>query len=527
MAGSTSLLRYLFSRITFGCILVAPLIAPSVVHTQEKPLAPTQTAPPVTANLPPPASQASAPSADVEVMPIDLPTALRLANASNPTIQVAFVRVREAYERQRQAEVAWLPNLQAGPMYNRHDGIVQNAVGNVFPTSKWNFFMGGGAVMDLPLSDALFLPLITRRLTAAEAARARAVTDNVQLDVALTYIDLLDVYGELVVNAEVLAYAEQMLAFAEASREAQFGKTPADVTRARTEVQLRREERLELEGRATEFAARLAQLLLLRPSVDLRPTDPTIVPIALVDVDGRIDELIAIGLLNRPEMAEHRALIAAALAAWRQARVGPLLPRLGASYLSGDFGGGINDSTIRSGGRGDGTVGALWELQNLGAGNVARARERRALYNEQNLHLIEMQAAIGAEVTAAVKNVRVRARALASAQAAVVEAEETWRRLRDAAFGLNGRDRRYDPLEPLIAEQQISLVRTRYLQAIAEYNKTQFRLYTYLGQPTLAALPQATLVPVTVSSVPRVPSKAEMQAPLRLIPLVPQPPAKP
>jgi outer membrane protein TolC len=441
-------------------------------------------------------------NADAEVMPIDLVTVLRLVNSTNPTIEVARVKVREAYYRQRQAEMVWLPNLQAGPTYNRHDGLVQNSTGLVFPTSKWNFFIGGGVTADFSVSDAFFLPLVARRLTEAEAARARATTFDVQLEAATTYLDLMELYGRLLVNAEAITYAEGMLRFAEAGREAQMGKTPADVTRARTEVNLRREERIDLEGRVAEISARLAQLLLLRPTVDLRPADPTIVPIALIATDGPLDDLIATGLLNRPELAASRALVAAALASWRQARTRPLLPRLQAGYLAGDFGGGINDSTERFGGRGDGTVQAVWELQNLGAGDVARTRERRAQYQEANLHVAEEQARIAAEVTAAAKVVHARERALASAQAAVQQAEETWRRLYEAAFGMGGRDRRYEPLEPLIAEQQVAEARNRYIANIIGYNKAQFRLYTAMGQPPLSALPQAVAKPIEVPAEP-------------------------
>jgi outer membrane protein TolC len=443
----------------------------------------------------------------MEIMPIDLVTALRLANGANPTIEVARARVQAAYYRQRQAELLWVPNLQAGPAYNRHDGLIQNSTGLIFPTSKWNFFVGGGATADVRLNDALFLPLVARQLTDAEAARARATTDDVQLDVALTYLDLLEVFGRLAVNAEAQAYADEMLRFAEAGREAQMGKTPADVTRARTEVNLRREERFGLEGRAAEVSARLAQLLLLRPTVDLRPAEPTLVPISLVDPSEPLENLIATALMNRPELAESRALVRAALSRWRQARAGPLLPRLEISYLAGDFGGGLNDGTERFGGRGDGTAQAVWEFHNLGLGDVARARERRTEVREANLHVTEIEAQVAAEVTAAAKVARTRQQALANAQVAVQQAEETWRRLYEAAFGIVGRDRRYDPLEPLIAEQQIAEARNQYVAEIIGYNKAQFRLYAYMGQPPLNALPQATSHPVEVPAEPTLPAR--------------------
>src|SRR5262245_43973894 len=83
--------------------------------------------------------------ADSDRLPIDLPTALRLANASNPTVVIARLRVEQAYQRQRQAEVVWLPSLIAGVAYTRHDGLTQNQAGEVFNSNRWSFAVGGGA----------------------------------------------------------------------------------------------------------------------------------------------------------------------------------------------------------------------------------------------------------------------------------------------------------------------------------------------------------------------------------------------
>ena len=51
-------------------------------------------------------------------------------------------------------------------------------------------------------------------------------------------------------------------------------------------------------------------------------------------------------------------------------------------------------------GRGDGTAMAVWELRNLGAGDVAAARARRSQYNQANLNVVEVQAAVAEEVLA-------------------------------------------------------------------------------------------------------------------------------
>jgi outer membrane protein TolC len=435
---------------------------------------------------------------------IDLPTALRLVNASNPTIALARERVREAYARLLEAEALWLPTLQTGPAYQRHDGRIQNSHGDVFSVSKSNFFEGGGATLRLETSEALFGPLIARQLVQAQAAASRAVTDDVQLDVALTYLDLLQAYGALAINADTLARVQVMVDAAESALRREKSKNgAADLNRALTELNLRQEERIDLQGQAAAVSAHLAQLLLLQPTVDLQPLDAAVLPITLVPTDRvPLDELVATALMNRPELAESRSLVAAALARWRQARWSPLLPRLEAAYAAGTFGGDHGDELMDWGSRGDGTAQVVWELPGLGLGYVARTRVSRSQYNQASIHVAEVQAQVAAEVTAAAKLTRTRLQSLTNAQAAVHQAEEMWRRLRALSFGLALAGGRFDPLEPLLAEQALDQARKQYLTQVVEYNKAQFRLYRSLGRPPLCALPQSAAVPVGVEVAP-------------------------
>jgi outer membrane protein TolC len=302
-----------------------------------------------------------------------------------------------------------------------------------------------------------------------------------------------------------------MLKSAEAANTQGLSRSKADVTRARAEVSIRREERIQLEGDVGAVSARLAQLLLLQPGVDLQPAEPSVVPVVIVPLDQRIDELVAIGLMNRPELTESRALIAAAIARWRQARTGPFIPRLQIGYLAGDFGGGRNDDMSNFNGRGDGTAAAIWELHNLGAGDVHRARERRAEVNEANFHLTEVQARVSAEVAAAAKVARSRLRSLDDAQSGVKEAQETWRRLSAASYGLaNPKENLLDTLAPLVAIQTLAQARSQYLNQVVEFNKAQFRLYAAMGQPPVCSVDAATPVPVEVPAAPAPPSTSEL-----------------
>jgi len=463
--------------------------------------------------VPPLTSAGASPfRADAQLLLIDLPAALRLANANNPTIGVAQARVQEAYARLREAQVLWLPSLEAGPAYMRHDGLIQNARGDIFPTNKWNLFAGGGAALSVETSDALFAPLIARRLVDAQAAASQAVVDDIQLRAALAYFDLVRAYGALAVNAETLANAEEILRLATSAEKRGFGKTPADATRGRTEVEVRRQERIRLEGDAAVISARLTQLLLLDPTVQLKPAEAVILPVAIIPPDAPLGELVATGMMNRPELAESRSLVAASLARWRQARLGPLLPRLEVSYFAGDFGGGLNDNTQTFRGRGDATAQSIWTLRNFGAGDIARAQVGRAQYEQANLHVAEVQAQVAAEVVAAANLLLSRQRTLDHAQRAVQQAEEMWRRLMKWTFEVGfGAAKGYEAVELLLAEQALNQARLDYLGEVTDYNQAQFRLYSALGLPPLAALPQAATVPVSVPVTP--PKSAQATAP--------------
>ncbi len=234
-----------------------------------------------------------------EVLPIDLPTALRVAVGANPTVALAQLRVQEAYAHLTQTQLLWLPNLQAGGTYLRHDGEIQNSMGVVFSTNKSAVLASGGAVVDYKTSDVLFLPIIARRLAQAQAAASQSVNHDIQLDVAVAYFDLLQAYAQLAINAELLARDRLVLTQTEAAEKAQLAKTGGDINRALAELQLRIQERIGFAGQVRVASSRLARLLLLKPTVGLLPTDAAVVPLTLIAEDTGLDNLVTLAAGRR------------------------------------------------------------------------------------------------------------------------------------------------------------------------------------------------------------------------------------
>jgi outer membrane protein TolC len=426
---------------------------------------------------------AAAPLALADGQPIDLPTALRLADARNPDILVIRERLREAFALQRQAELVWLPDLNVRSTWMRHDGQIQRATGQIITVSRSSLFVGGGATLSLDLNNAYFTPLAARQVTAARAARAAAETNEQLLDVALAYTDLMEAYASLRINQETLTNAHTLLKITESHERTGTGAA-ADTARARTEVQRRERQRYEIQGRINVASARLARLLLLPPQGVLVPAEPAVVPVALVPEHVELAALLTRALQARPELAENQALIAAAIERWRMAKLAPLLPSLQLDYAAGGFGGGINSHFGDFSGRSDFTAGVLWELQNLGLGNQAKTAQRQSQYNQAVFRQGAIESEVARQVVSAFSEAFARKRELTAAAPEIAAERESYRlkeeRIRRAPE--QGR-----PIELLQAVQALAQAQFDYLGVIADYNRAQFRLYTALGNPPLCA----------------------------------------
>ena len=142
-----------------------------------------------------PAPATSAPSASLEVpvapltgsararaLPINLPTALQLANAQAVDIAAAAERIRIAAATLEQARVLWLPTITLGGDYARHDGRNQDTQGNVFDNSRSSVMFGAGTGIGsaaiLNVSEALFAPLAARQQVGARQADERAASND-------------------------------------------------------------------------------------------------------------------------------------------------------------------------------------------------------------------------------------------------------------------------------------------------------------------------------------------------------------
>lgn len=434
------------------------------------------------------------PAGDSYVQPegqsIDLTTALALVGGDHPTVGIAQWRVQEAYAQLEQAETLWLPTLRAGFSYYRHDGTLQNSNGNILNVNRSSFQSGLGAgtigagitqrpgvVAQFHLADAIFQPRIAEANSWAQEHAATAAYNDQLRDVALAYIDLLaaeqNVSIVLQSRNRTAELARLTSDFAETGRGLQ-----SDADRLQTEVKLI-ESRLNRAREESETAsARLAESLSADAGRRLVPADPTIVPIELVDGEFDRDSLISTGLTNRPELSQAQNLVASACEAFRREKYSPFVPSLLLGFSQTAFGGGLSTNLNSFGGRYD--LGAIvtWDVRNLGYGERAARDETAAKIQQAKFEQVRAMDRVAREISEAYTQASQRRKRIEIAQDAILTAEQSYER------NLNRiRDGQGIPLEVLQSLQALEAAQRAYLEAVAEFNRAEFRLQWSLGWP--------------------------------------------
>lgn len=427
-------------------------------------------------------------------LPINLPTAMQLANARPIDIALASQRIEAATAQLERANVLWLPTVYIGVDYARQDGRLQDIRGSVFDTSRQSFMAGAGPVAVFAVSDAIYAPLAARQVLRAREAEQQTAMNDSLLAVAEAYYGVQQSRGELAGAVESVRRAQDVVSRAEKLAE---GLAPrVEINRARTEL-ARRQQGVETAREKWETAsAELGRILRLSPTSLVVPQEAPHLRVDLVDMATPIDSLITVALSNRPELESRQALVQATLARLRQERIRPLVPSVlirgnatnpAGILSSGTFGGGRNDDLSNFGGRNSVDFQVLWELQNLGFGNRAAVRERRADNEAAMLDLFRTQDRIAAEVVQAFAQAKRAANRVQLAEAELSNAAET------AEKNIQGlsQTRRvgetlvlvFRPQEVIASIQALDQAYRDYYGAVADANRAQFRLYRAIGQP--------------------------------------------
>lgn len=445
--------------------------------------------------------------------PINLATAMRLSDARPLVIAAAQASAWVAEARLQKVKTLWVPDLNIGFDYTRHDGFGpdtlngqnipagQNANGQVDPGSfgrtlnqNINFFYGGGAFFLMQYAtDMIFQPLAARQNLNAARWNIQKAKNDALLMTTDAYFDVHKWRGNYTGAIDVVVKGRKLVAKIDAMK---GDLVPAvEVDRARNFLADLEQQAVMARQNWRRSSADLTEVLRLDPRAVVEPLERDHLQITLIDPKRPLDELMPIALTNRPELAAHQSLVQAALVNIRREKARPFIPipminGFQTPYEQLQFGA----NGIGSGNkmnlwywRNDISPGLMWQFDSLGMGNAGMVKWMRGDASGAMVQLFRAQDMVAADVT------RSQAR-LQSAAARVVQAE---RELRGALVNYNGafeglgQIKRFDNIQRLVFRPQevvfslklLKLAYDDYWSTVAEYNQAQFRMYHALGYP--------------------------------------------
>jgi outer membrane protein TolC len=436
---------------------------------------------------------------DLPVREVTMANILASVAGRNPEVGFANQRYAEAYARLVAARALWLPSINAGLGWNNHAGPLQASNGSVSEVSRSSLTTGlgvqtigagspvvPGLFANFHSAEAIFQPRIANRAAAARDAAVRTTINDLLLETALAYLELLRAHQSRAIAVDIREHAER-LATATADFARSGAGNEADADRAATELSIRQNEVVRADEEIQVASARVVELLNDDPRFVLAPLEPAIAAVELVPIQAPLQTLLPTGLQRRPELAEARHLVGEAVHRMSLEKLSPWLPNvlMGTSYAA--FGGGEGSQIANTAGRFDLDAITYWQVRGLGVGEYAARREARAQYDQNRMRQIRVMNQVSREIVEAHAQMLARHRQIGIAERAVERAthsfERNWLRVRDLE-GL--------PIETLQSIQALDQARREYLRALVDYNAAQFRLQRALGWPIdLASAPPA------------------------------------
>jgi outer membrane protein TolC len=446
--------------------------------------------------------------------PINLATALRLSEARPLIIAAAQASAWVAEAQFEKAKVLWIPNLVLNAAYYRHDGPGPdfnggvnippgiNALGQPDPRSfgkpldqNFNWFIAGASLYQVvAMTDAIFQPLAMRQNLNARRWDIQTAKNDALLMTATAYFNVHKFRGQYAGALYTVEEGRRLLA--------KINTLSADLV-PRVEIDRARNLLAFLEAQAVSArenwrvsSADLTQVLRLDPRAVVEPLERDHLQITLIDPARSLDDLIPIGLLNRPELASQQAAIQEAMVRVRQEKMRPVLPIIlitglqtpgGMPTQAGIFGTGHGGNLNNWAFRDDISTQLVWQLNSFGFGNLALVKKRRGEQSQATAQLFQIQDGVASEITQAQASLQSAAARVVQAERALQTGLVTFQRNLE---GL-GQTRRFENMLELVYRPQEAIFQLKmlkqafdeYFATVADYNIAQFQLFHALGYP--------------------------------------------
>lgn len=269
-----------------------------------------------------------------EVLAIDLPTAVRVAAAQNLDIRLARQRVVGARGRLESTVGGAFPALVPTALLEHVEGTVRATPGDLVGVG-FNTFQPSVAVQwVLNPGKVLYEIVAARKRLLATEHEERAVASETLRLAAVQFYELVRLQARVSAAHQSVTEAEELRRIA-ALRVASGLGVPADQLRAEARLAERRQDLVSALQSFYEASIRLSLTLHLDSTVTLVPAIEAVAPHALVREDLTLEELLALALQYRPDLAGTRDLVAAVAAEHGAAWWGAFGPQFQVAYQIG------------------------------------------------------------------------------------------------------------------------------------------------------------------------------------------------
>ena len=426
--------------------------------------------------------------------PINLATALRLSDARPLVVAAAQAGVWVAEAQLTRAKVLWVPTLNLGFDYIRHDGGGPDFNKGIMTAPSVNFFYGGGGLTgSIPVADVIFQPLAARQNLNARHWDIQAAKNDALLQTADAYFQVHQYRGMYAGALYSVERGRDLVG--RVARLSQDLVPKVEVDRARNILADLEQQAVSARQEWRVQSANLTQVLRLDPRAVVEPLEHDHAQVTLIDPGRSLDDLMPVALTNRPELASRQAMVQVVVAQIRREKARMVTPTVMLNGFqtpnellqAGVFGIGPNSSLNQWVGRVDLSYQALWQLEGMGIGNLARIKEQRGNQSLAIIEFFKTQDMVAGDVT----------RAQARAQSAASRVLQADRALRTAIITFNGtfeglqQTSRFGdvlvlinrPQEAVYALQLLKQAFDQYFTTVAEYNRSQFELFHAMGYP--------------------------------------------
>jgi outer membrane protein TolC len=422
------------------------------------------------------APDAHAPPAVPRTLAINLDTVLRLAEDQNAQVALTRAKVREACAESDLAAVSWLPRLEVGTAYYRHEGGTVNPDGTFVHSSYGTFFGGMELTGHLDIQDAVYQRVNAERQLWQQKGELRRITSETLLEAAETYVDLLAARTGEAIAESLQKDLQDLLVRAQKLASTEPGAR-VEVARIQAQLKGRDQAALELHAQAERAAVKLAYLLGLDPSLTLVAIDPELVPFELVDATIPAADLTARVLSTGPGIREMEGLLALIHQNIERSKgPGRFLPIFEVRMDEGAFGAGPGSESTWDN-RWDLNFAARWNLTDAFT-RCDRERILQAKTLQAHLAYQDLRAKLTAGVYESREVILSGREQIRTTQDEITEARRAFKLSNER---LKSNVPSSSASEVLLSLQALSLAQSSYVNVLRTYDKAQLRLMVLLG----------------------------------------------